>query len=186
MYLRLTTDSSFTNYSAMEANATPNVARNVCWNCTREIRLPARATACYICNTETAPTSDGTQTPLNYHVLSFGERADEIHTCERLRGTLLDEAIQLFRTRTLVAVRIGVGENIAIMIKDANGAIRRTINMRHVFSCAPRSQDSVTEFLNAAYVILLTEPDPDKGKDDFSTLTTHDKLKCPAKQETVN
>lgn len=90
--------------------------------------------------------------------------------CERLHADHLIPAMDDFRnTTTLVAVRVGVGSNRAIIIKDRDGTIRQTTRVGSSTVAAP-SNDQVTAFLNVALALLRTDPNPDKGKITFSTL----------------
>ena len=151
----------------MSSHFGPDTTLNRCWHC--DFNNPSTTTTCMQqgCGAQHTPTRQPPATALNYQSISFGQRADDL-PCHRLHASLLDEAVQAFQYRTLYAVRVGlrVGEehNVAIMIKDTNGAIRRTVWIPSISGCAPWAGDSFTEFLHVAQMILLAEPNPNIGK----------------------
>jgi hypothetical protein len=145
---------------------------NNCWRCS--YKNISNATQCAIActtngrHTVQTPTRDANSMPMSYHVLSFGQRADQLH-CQRIHASKLDEAMHVFRSRTLVAVRVGVQPNFAIIIKDADGTNRRTIDVTPGLASGfpPGTGDAITDFLNMARVILLTDPDQNAGTKTF-------------------
>lgn len=150
---------------------------NNCWVCS--FKNISTATVCAnTCPAVQTPTRDPIFGPLNYQVLSFGQRADQL-SCERLHVQWLDEAIHTLQRSTLVAVRVGVGSNTAIIINDANNRIHKTMLLTPgMRSSLPQpTGNDATDFLQAARIILGTDPDPDAGKIKLSTtepsLTVH-------------
>lgn len=138
---------------------------NNCWRCSS--KNPSTAMVCRSnCLAEQIPTRTAlTRQRLKYLVYSFGQRADQL-SCKRLHASWLDEAVRILRTQTLVAVRVGVKPNFAIIIRDANGVIRRTFDITASMTnrLPPPTGNDITDFLAVARLILLTDPDQDKGK----------------------
>jgi hypothetical protein len=122
------------------------------------------------CQTVQKPTEDSSSGPLSCHVISFGQLADHSPR-QRLHASKFDEAIHVFLDRTPVAVRVGWEENIAI-IRYSNGDIRSSTHVtRSILSrCPPRTWHDLTDFVNFARVILLTDPDQDRGTKTSFTL----------------
>jgi hypothetical protein len=75
--------------------------------------------------------------------------------------SLLDEAVQVLKDETLVAVRVGVNPKFAILIKDANGTLRSTIV--NAFDTQEKNTD-VDKFVEASRTILNGDPDPTSGE----------------------
>jgi hypothetical protein len=69
--------------------------------------------------------------------------------------------VQILKEEILVAVRVGVDPNFAMLIKDANGTIRSTIMT--VFNTEEKSSN-VNTFMEASRTILNGDPDPTSGK----------------------
>lgn len=141
---------------------------NDCWMCS--YTNASNATVCCICQADHTPSRSG-KSRLRYHILTFGQRADEM-PCGRLQVPLFAQAMQEFRTRTLCTVRVGVGYNCAIIIKDANGGIRKRVRATNgiLSRCLPPTGNDITDFENVATAILATEPDRLKGKNKVHSL----------------
>jgi hypothetical protein len=136
----------------------PDVDQNTCWVCKH--RNPSCALICERCVAHLTPTCFESQ-KLEYRIFSFGPQAYRFSTCQKLHASLLDEAVQLLKDETLVAVRVGVDPKFAILIKDANGTVRSTILK---VSNTQENSSEVDKFMEASRTILNGDPDPTSGK----------------------
>lgn len=145
---------------------------NGCWFCPYQSTSPDLTCPAVGCGAQQIPTTGRNllSNSLIYNVLSFGQRADDLH-CTRLHTNWLDIAIDLFQSSTSVAVRVGVKPNFAIIIKDANGIIRGTTRITPGVQSLrlPLTNNEATDLLNVARIILQTDPNQDKGKTTLST-----------------
>lgn len=142
----------------MESLKKPDTSRNTYWCC--KTSNATKNTSCSSCAAETTPTLDRDDRALRYHIVSFGKRADAIPACEKSHRNLLGVAIQDFRNRPgPCALRAGVDPNFAILIKDADGTIRSTITPTNLQNQIVASGDLVTDFQNAAVILLGSDPD---------------------------
>jgi hypothetical protein len=136
----------------------PDVDQNICWVC--QYRNPSYGLICECCEAQLTPTCAIDQ-KLKYRIFSFGPHAYQFSACQKLHASLLDEAVHILKNETLVAVRVGVDPNFAILIKDANGTIRSTLVKD---SNTQEESSDVEKFMEASRTILNGDPDPTSGK----------------------
>jgi hypothetical protein len=142
----------------MQTHIIPDVDQNTCWVCNH--RNPSYGLICECCGAHLTPTNIEDQKQ-KYRIFSFGPHAYQFSACQKLHASLLEEAVQILKDETLVAVRVGVDPRFAILIKDADGTIRSTI----VKDSNTREESSdVDEFMEASRTILNGDPDPTSGK----------------------
>jgi hypothetical protein len=153
-----TTRQKTLRLNKMQAYSEPTVDRNKCWFC-----LYSNTSAEQVCNECQAPTPPTRTTDhkeITYRIFSFGSRANSYSGCEKLRASHFQQAIELLQAGTLVAIRVGVAPMYAILIKDANGAIRFSTRGMP----PPTSGNHFTQFLHVGLAILATDPQPTTGK----------------------
>jgi hypothetical protein len=142
----------------MQTQIIPDVDQNTCWVCNH--RNASCSPTCECCFTPLTPTRLGSQKQ-KYRIFSFGPRAYQLSACRKLHASLLDEAVQILKDETLVAVRIGVGSKFAILIKDADGTLRSKIVDD---SNTQENSSDINAFMEASRTILNGDPDPTSGK----------------------
>jgi hypothetical protein len=142
----------------MQASSEPTVDRNKCWFCLYSNTSAEQV--CIECQALTLPTRTTDHEETTYQIYSFGSRANSYSGCEKLHASHFQQTIELLQAGTLVAVRVGVAPMYAILIKDANGAIRFSTRAMP----PPISGNHFTQFLHAGQAILATDPQLATGK----------------------
>jgi hypothetical protein len=142
----------------MQTRIISDVDQNTCWVCKQ--RNASYSPTCERCFAPLTPTRLKSQKQ-KYRIFSFGPHAYKFSACRKLHASLLDEAVQILKDETLVAVRIGVDRKFAILIKDADGTLRSKIVDG---SNTQENSSDINGFMEASRTILNGDPDPTSGK----------------------
>jgi hypothetical protein len=141
----------------MQAHLIPDVDQNTCWVCTFR-NLPYDF-ICRRCYSHTTPTRID-EIKVAYQIFSFGSHTNQFPSCQRLHSNLFGEAVQVLQNGRNVAIRVGVGSRLAIIIKDANSTIRSTIS-----GVSPIMKNTrLDTFIQTSIFILGTDPDLNTGR----------------------
>lgn len=110
------------------------------------------------------PTRNDGNDP-SYRIFSFGSRAAMFSSCSRLHASLLGEAIQMLDNQGSVVVRVGVGPEAAIIVKDGDGTIRSSVKRANRivpsrFNCT----NNYARFSREAARILSADKNTASGK----------------------
>jgi hypothetical protein len=147
----------------MLAKPQPPVDQNKCWFC--RAHCPSNQMVCH-CNAQT-PSTNSNRNKHAYQIYSFGCNSRWFPSSQRLHESLLEQAIQILENGVLVVVRVGSDEQLAILIKDADGLVR---------CCAGTKEPELrwnlgqAEFLQESRNILESHADRTAGK---ASPTTH-------------
>ena len=146
----------------MLAYCHPDVDWNTCWVC--KTYNPSYLLDCHICEAPITPTCINHQN-VAYRIFSFGSRAHQFDSCQKLHASLLEEAVQVLQDETQIAVRVGVDSECAVLIKDADGGIRSSTTEELSSEASTQSaSNEVTTFLEASRKILDADLDKTTGK----------------------